>query len=99
MSDEYLEEGFEEEETVDEEKNYEEILTKKGMTFMTKSVLFSIGLIILYTIWTQIAVIVWHIEPNDTLTEWIYKFFGLEITLMCLKKITDKRLLKKKYKK
>lgn len=70
--------------------------TKKGITFMSKTVLFSIAIVIIYTIWTQVAAIVWKVEPNDTLTEWVYKFFGLEVALMCLKRILDKRLEHKK---
>lgn len=98
MSDyDYNEEGFEE--TAEEkDSKVEEVITKEGMEFMTKTVLFSFAFIVIYTVWTQVALVVWKVEPNDTLTEWVYKFFGLELTLMFIKKITDKRLIKKKEK-
>lgn len=84
-------------EDLDQESSDDNVeLTKEGMSFMSKSVLFSITIVIIYTVWTQVAAILWHIEPNDTLTEWVYKFFGLEISLMCLKRIMDKRLKHKK---
>ena len=101
MSSEFdYEEEILEEENTDEGKNeVEEIITKKGMSFMSKCVLFSMGFIVLYVIWTQVAEIVWKITPNDILTEWVFKFFGIEIALMCLKKIMDKRFIHKKKKK
>lgn len=95
-----MEEEFDDEVEIEESNKKESTeISKKGLTFMTKTVMFSIGIIIIYTVWTQIAAIVWHIEPNDTLTEWIYKFFGLEMALMCFKKVMDKRLKSKEKKK
>ena len=87
--------GAEEEEEVIEtapvivEPSTIESIPKSKMKFMTKTIIFSFVFVVLYTIWTQIAMVIWQIYPNDVVTEWVYKFFGLEVALLFGKKLFD----------
>lgn len=56
------------------------------VSFMKKAIKFSFGFIVVYVIWTQIAVGL-GIELNDTVTEGVFAFFGAEVMIMCLKKM------------
>ena len=66
-----------------------ETVPKTRMKFMTKVLIFSFLFVVVYTVWTQVAMVVWNVYPNDVVTEWVYKFFGIEIVLLFGKKLFD----------
>ena len=60
--------------------------SEKVVSFMKKAIKFSFAFIVAYVIWTQIAISL-GIELNDTVTEGVFAFFGVEVMLLCLKKM------------
>ena len=74
-------------EVVDISVEEAEKIVKKSMSFMTKAVIFSFTFVVLYTIWTQVGMVLFNIYPNDMVTDKVYQFFGLEICLLMFKRV------------
>lgn len=66
-----------------------ETTEEKQFKFSKKVLIFSFMCIIIYTISVQLMNIKFGIEPNANLTDNVYKFFGLEVSLLMLKTIID----------
>ena len=66
-------------------------ITKKPKGHFGRCVLiFSFSFITLYTLW-----VMWEqhrigSEPVPTLTQWVYSFWGIEVMMLCLKRIFAK---------
>lgn len=58
-----------------------------GKAVLGVSLLF----VTVYTIWAAWEQHRTGMEPSPTLTQWVYTFWGIEVTLLCLKRIFAKR--------
>lgn len=63
---------------------------KRKGRFGRRVLMISFAAITLYTIWAMWEQHRTGIEPAPTLTQWVYTFWGVEVTLLCLKRIFAK---------
>ena len=68
-------------------KNEKEKITKQTGFFMKAVLIFSFSFVVVYTVWTQIALKCFSITPDSVVTEKVYEFFGLEICVLMFKKV------------
>lgn len=59
-------------------------------TFGRRVLIFCFAFIIIYTAWVMWEQHRTGMEPSPTLTQWVYTFFGVEVALLCLKRIFAK---------
>lgn len=65
-------------------------MRKRGI--FGKAVLgISLLFVTVYTVWAAWEQHRTGVEPSPTLTQWVYTFWGIEVTLLCLKRIFAKR--------
>lgn len=61
----------------------------KGV-FGRRVLIFCFLFIMVYTVWVMWEQHRTGMEPAPTLTQWVYTFFGVEVALLCLKRIFAK---------
>lgn len=62
---------------------------RKGV-FGRRVLIFCFLFIMVYTVWVMWEQHQTGMEPAPTLTQWVYTFFGVEVALLCLKRIFAK---------
>lgn len=67
---------------------------RKGR-FGRRVLIFCFLFILFYTAWVMWEQHRTGMEPAPTLTQWVYTFFGVEVALLCLKRIFAKHDYKK----
>lgn len=66
------------------------VKTRRKGIFSRRVLLFGFGFIFLYTVWVMWEQHRTGMEPSPTLTQWVYSFWGVEVMMLCLKRIFAK---------
>lgn len=59
--------------------------------FSRRVIAVSLTFVTLYTVWAAWEQHSTGLEVSPTLTQWVYTFWGVEVTLLCMKRIFAKR--------
>lgn len=59
--------------------------------FSRRVIAVSLTFVTLYTVWAAWEQHSTGLEVSPTLTQWVYTFWGVEVTLLCMKRIFTKR--------